>query len=163
MNKVHMAVGSNLGNKLENCQKGIENLIKITKSRLIKCSPFYKTAPEYYEDQDWFVNGVFILETKLDYLELLKQAKKIEKDSGREEKTIRFGPRILDLDILLYDNIIIDSELLSIPHPRIHERRFVLQPFCDIDPDCIHPVLNKKMQMLLDELTCDEKKVIKIE
>ena len=86
--------------------------------------------------------------------------KAIESAAGRIQNSIKFGPRILDLDIILYDDIIIDSSDLVVPHPRMHKRRFVLQPFCDIDSRLIHPVLKKEMQYLLDGLNDNGQRII---
>jgi 2-amino-4-hydroxy-6-hydroxymethyldihydropteridine diphosphokinase len=86
--------------------------------------------------------------------------KRIEAEAGRKEHAIRFGPRVLDLDILLYNDRIVDTSFLKIPHPRMHKRRFVLKPFCDIDPDKVHPVLNKDMAYLLNALDDQWQKVI---
>ncbi|CAN2039823.1 2-amino-4-hydroxy-6-hydroxymethyldihydropteridinediphosphokinase [Candidatus Magnetomoraceae bacterium gMMP-15] len=156
----YMAVGSNIGQKLNNCINGIKNLINNTGSVLKAHSDFYKTEPLYVEDQDWFVNGVFKIKTNLDPFELLDQAKAVERDAGRDFKTIRFGPRILDLDILFFDDLVINTNKLILPHPKIHERRFVLQPICDIEPDLVHPVLNKTMSQLFINLKDSEKMVI---
>jgi 2-amino-4-hydroxy-6-hydroxymethyldihydropteridine diphosphokinase len=95
------------------------------------------------------------IETDLDPLSLLNVLKSIERAAGRVKDTIRFGPRILDLDIILYDNLVMDTPPLSVPHPRMHKRRFVLKPLCDIDPNIIHPVLHRTMESLLEDL--DEK------
>ena len=99
------------------------------------------------------------LETSHDPYELLDQIESIQRAAGRIKDPIRFGPRILDLDIILYDDRIIDSERLVVPHPRMHKRRFVLKPICDIDPSIIHPVLKKEMQFLLKCLGDDKQKV----
>ena len=91
------------------------------------------------------------LKPHLDPFELLKKLKSIEPDAGRVDDPIRFGPRILDLDIILYDDLVTNCSELIIPHPRMHKRRFVLRPICDIDPEIVHPVLKKEMQDLLDD------------
>jgi 2-amino-4-hydroxy-6-hydroxymethyldihydropteridine diphosphokinase len=111
-------------------------------------------------DQDWFVNIAVKIETTLDPFQLIKKLKKIETDSGRIADTIRFGPRILDMDIILYDDMVIDSKDLIIPHPRMHERCFVLKPLCDIDSEIIHPLSGKKIKALLDNLNNEGQKVI---
>jgi len=105
-----------------------------------------------YADQEWFANVVIKIETELDPFRLLKRLKDIECDVGRRDQDIRFGPRILDMDIVLFDDMVIDTSDLVIPHPRMHKRRFVLQPVCDIDPNVIHPVFNADAKCLLDQL-----------
>jgi 2-amino-4-hydroxy-6-hydroxymethyldihydropteridine diphosphokinase len=100
------------------------------------------------------------LETELDPFQLLDQIKSIQRAAGRKQDIIQYGPRILDLDIIFFDDLVIDSERLVVPHPRMHKRRFVLQPICDIDPTIIHPVLKKNMQSLLARLGEDEQRVI---
>ncbi len=160
MTKAYISVGSNMGKKLDNCKKGIELLEDYGPIKIIAISKFYKTEPVDYLDQDWFVNAVFAVETELLPDELLKILKKIESDAGRGEKGIRFGPRVLDMDILLYDDLIMDTPRLVIPHPRMDKRRFVLAPLCDIDPFVIHPVLKKNIRQILDDLEDDEQKII---
>ena len=147
-----ISVGSNLGDKLDNCNMGINALDRRDTARVIDRSPFYKTEPVDYIAQDWFVNAAFKLETTLKPLQLLDELLKIQSQSGREKNPIRFGPRILDLDIIFYDDLVLESDKLIIPHPRMHKRRFVLKPICDIDPTFVHPVLNKEIQTLLNNL-----------
>ncbi len=148
----YICVGSNLGDKLENCRKGIDELIRDKACRLIVQSPVYKTEPVDYEDQDWFVNYVVKITTTFDPLELLDNLKSIEHHAGRSHDVVRFGPRVLDLDIILYDQRVMDHPRLVIPHPRMHKRRFVLKPVCDIDPHISHPVLGRTVQSLLADL-----------
>ena len=148
----YISAGSNLGNKLENCRNGIANLIRSGKTRLLDQSNVYRTEPVDYLDQDWFVNLAVKIETDLDPLPLLDRLKSIEQEAGRTPGGIRFGPRMLDLDIILYDDLVLHDPQLTIPHPRMHKRRFVLQPICDIDPEITHPVLHRKMKSLLENL-----------
>jgi len=157
---VFISVGSNLGNKLFNCQNGIAALERTGASVVKDRSKFYKTEPVDYNNQDWFINGVVKIETTLDPFQLLDELKSIEQDAGRSNDTIRFGPRILDLDIVIYDDIVIKSSTLIVPHPKMHKRRFVLKPFCDIASNIVHPVFKKDIQNLLDNLGDNEKKVV---
>jgi len=157
----YISLGSNIGDKLSNCRKGIAALTDSGTCILQAQSEFYMTEPVDYTDQDWFVNAVIKIVTELDPLQLLRELKSVEAQAGRTE-TIRFGPRVLDMDILLYDNIILDDARLSVPHPRMHQRRFVLQPICDIDPTVIHPVLHKNMQFLLNHLEDNEQRIVPI-
>jgi 2-amino-4-hydroxy-6-hydroxymethyldihydropteridine diphosphokinase len=156
----YVAAGSNIGNKLLNCKNGIDALTSANQTVLKDESKFYRTEPVHYKEQDWFVNWVVKIETPLDPFELLQELKSIERDTGRVYNPIRFGPRILDLDIILYDDVVKNSADLIIPHPMMHQRRFVLQPICDIDPKIVHPVLKKNMQYLLDILDENEQRVI---
>lgn len=156
----YISVGSNIGNKLLNCQKGISALTKSGRSVIIGQSNFYKTEPVDYTDQAWFFNSVVKIETALDPFQLLYELKIIEKNTGRTEDQIRYGPRILDLDIIFYDNIVINSSELIIPHPKMHKRCFVLKPICDINPKFIHPVLEMDMQYLLNNLDDKEQRVV---
>ncbi len=162
MSDLHIAyisVGSNMGDKPENCQKGITSLSETGTSRILAQSRIYATEPVDYEDQDWFINTMVKLETSLDPFQLLDQIELIQRAAGRIKDSIRFGPRILDMDIILYDDCIIESERLLVPHPRMHKRRFVLKPICDIDPYIIHPVLKQEMQFLLQRLGDDKQRV----
>ena len=156
----YIGAGSNMGDKLSNCKNGISTLTT-TRDVVEKAwSRFYKTEPVDYKDQDWFINVVVKVETTLAPLELLKRLKSIEREAGRVEGAIRFGPRILDLDIILYDDLVTNSSELVVPHPRMHKRRFVLRPICDIDPTIVHPVLKKEMQALLDVLDENDQRIV---
>lgn len=152
MSVVYLSIGSNLGNRYKNIRYGIDRLLGLESSSVVSRSSLYETEPVGYESQDWFLNAVIKIETMLQPVELLMNLKSIEADSGRDFNQVRFGPRILDLDILLFDNLVVDSEKLVIPHPRMHERRFVLKPLCEIDPFLIHPVLNKSVAQLMESL-----------
>jgi len=125
-------------------------------------SAFYKTSPVDYSEQDWFVNAVVKIETALKPFELLDLLGSIEKAVGRVQNPIRFGPRVLDMDIILYADYVIETDRLIIPHPRMHKRRFVLQPICDIDATIKHPVLGQDVRILLDSLGDDKQKVLEI-
>ena len=150
----YISVGSNLGNKLENCRQGIQSLTEHN-VWIAAQSNLYQTEPVGYKDQGWFINFAVKIETDLDPFQLMQRIQTIQRKAGRIHDEIRFGPRILDLDIILYDEVVIHSPQLIVPHPRMHERRFVLQPLCDIDPTIIHPVLRMEVQSLLN--TLDEK------
>jgi 2-amino-4-hydroxy-6-hydroxymethyldihydropteridine diphosphokinase len=156
---VYLSVGSNLGDRLKNCRDGIAALTEAGDIELGKQSAFYKTEPVNYRDQDWFVNCAVRIYTGVDPFNLLKRLKRIETDTGRQEKTIRFGPRILDLDIIFYDDRVIHSPELTIPHPRMHKRHFVLKPICDIDPHIVHPVLKEGLVELLTRLDTKNQRI----
>jgi 2-amino-4-hydroxy-6-hydroxymethyldihydropteridine diphosphokinase len=157
---VYIGAGSNIGDKRFNCQNGIDMLVKSGDAVVTGRSRFYKTEPVDFAAQDWFVNCVVKIETALDPFVLLAELKSIERRVGRVDDTIRFGPRILDMDILLIDDLVINSPKLVVPHPRMHNRRFVLQPMCDIDATVMHPVLMKNMQGLLEMLDATKQRVV---
>lgn len=157
----YISVGSNIGDKLLNCKKGVEVLTDLGVVAIIAWSHFYKTSPVDYKDQDWFVNAVVKVETILKPADLLKEIVSVQHNAGRIYDKVRFGPRILDLDIILYDDLVIDSPGLTIPHPRMHKRLFVLKPLCDIDSSVIHPVLKKDIKWLLDSLDDNEQEIIR--
>lgn len=156
----YISVGSNLGHKLDNCRAGIAALTDSAHVRLIDQSPVYRTEPVDYLDQDWFVNYVVKIRTDLDPLDLLEFIHSIEHTAGRLRDSVRFGPRVLDLDIILFDDLVLDDSTITIPHPRMHKRRFVLKPICDIDPDINHPVLQQTMLTLLANLDDAEQRII---
>lgn len=158
-----VSVGSNLGEKIENCQKGINGLLADGRSVLVKSSSFYRTSPVDYKDQDWFVNLVVKIKTSLNPFDLLDKMQGIEKAVGRKTSAVRFGPRVLDLDIIFFDDQVIQTDTLEIPHPRMHKRRFVLKPICDIEPSMMHPLLGKEMRSLLTILQDSEQRVMKIQ
>ena len=152
-------MGSNIGDKQANCQQGIDRLLASGKASLVKTSRFYRTSPVDFLDQDWFVNAAVKIETGFEPVELLDTLQSIQQQAGRLKGGIRFGPRILDLDIIFYDQLVMKTPLLEIPHPRMHKRRFVLQPICDIDPDIVHPLLNIPLKSLLNQLDDNEQEV----
>ena len=157
-----ISVGSNLGDKEANCRRGIEGLLEPGKASLVKASRFYRTSPVDYLDQDWFVNAAVQIETHLEPLDLLAFLQTIQQQAGRKKGGIRFGPRVLDLDIIFYDQLVMKTTSLEIPHPRMHKRHFVLQPICDIDPDITHPLLNIPVKSLLNQLGDNEQEVFEL-
>ncbi len=153
MVRVYLGLGSNIGNKEHNIQKAlffIKELYTIT-----KISKLYLTEPVGYKQQDWFLNCAVEIETKVHPEIILASTQMIEKKIGRTETRMN-GPRTIDIDILLYGDRIVNRVNLIIPHPRLHERRFAIQPLLDIDPDLRHPVLNKTMQQLYNALSRTE-------
>jgi 2-amino-4-hydroxy-6-hydroxymethyldihydropteridine diphosphokinase len=147
-----ISIGSNLGDKIDNCQSAIEKLSRLEGTALLAASPFYRTAPVDFLDQDWFINAAVKLGTGLGPLRLLEMLQEIQRGAGRVTDPIPFGPRIIDLDIIFYDDAVIETAELVLPHPRMHKRAFVLQPICDIDPQLVHPVFHRQVQDLLGEL-----------
>lgn len=156
---VFIAIGSNLGDKLTNCRQAVQRLTMRPDVRLVVASPYYRTAPVGFTDQDWFINAAIRIETRLEPLALLDCLKAIEQALGRQAGGVRFGPRPIDMDIIFYDDVRIATERLEIPHPRMHKRRFVLQPICDIDPAFVHPALNQSMRYLLDNIDDPEQEI----
>jgi len=152
----YVGIGSNLGDKIEQCRKAISEILAIHGHRLLAQSSFYKTQPMGYPDQDWFINGVIQIETDLGPLELLRKLKEIESKMGRKE-TFRWGPRVIDLDLLLYDDLEMKTDELEIPHPQLTRRQFVLIPLVEINPDLIHPAFKKTMRELLLEIKEDQR------
>ncbi|MFZ5565252.1 MAG: 2-amino-4-hydroxy-6-hydroxymethyldihydropteridine diphosphokinase [Thermodesulfobacteriota bacterium] len=153
--EVHVAyisMGSNMGERAANCARAVEILAATDGVRVIGRSRLFSTEPVDYTDQQWFVNGVVKVETTLSPPELLARLKEIERRAGRTASAVRFGPRVLDLDIVLFDDMVMEADGLVIPHPRMHRRRFVLGPFCDIDPEVVHPVLKQSMRQLYEGL-----------
>lgn len=149
--KVYIAAGSNLGNKEETLKEAIDKIDKRKDCVVTKVSNFYTTDPVGYEDQDQFVNCVFEIDTLQTPSELMDTLLEVEKDFKRE-RIIRWGPRTLDLDIIFYDDIISYDEHILIPHPRAHERQFVMKPMCDINPYYVHPIYRKRVMDISSEL-----------
>lgn len=156
-----IGIGSNLGDKSKNIEDAIRLVSELDSTKVVKISSFYKTEPVGYVDQDWYVNAVIKIVTNLPPKELLSSLLKIEKDLGREREK-KWGPRIIDLDILFYEDLIVNEKGVMIPHPHLHERNFVLKPFCDIEPGFVHPIFKKDISTLYSELQ-NKERVIKIQ
>lgn len=156
MSVAFIGLGSNMGDKIANVKKAIEELGKIPGNEVLAISSLYKTEPVGDIEQDWFINAAAKIETALSPQRLLKTLLDIEKDMGRVRE-IKWGPRIIDLDILLYDDLILEEEGLIIPHPYLHERGFVLAPMAEIAPDVIHPRLMRGMSQLMNMLNDNNK------
>ena len=149
--KAYIAIGSNLGDKEENLKSSIEKIQEHTYIKVTKISTFIETEPVGYLDQDKFLNGAIEIKTLLTPKQLIKYLLSIELELKRE-RIIKCGPRTIDLDVLLYDDIITWDEEIIIPHPRMHQRVFVLKPLSEIAPFVVHPLLNKRIINLLEEL-----------
>ena len=143
----YISAGSNIGDREANLGFGARRLGGC--GTILKASSFYETEPVGYADQSWFLNQVFELETALTPRELLVLCNEIERDGGRV-RTFPNAPRTLDLDILLYGDLIISEPDLVIPHPRMTERRFVLEPLAEIAPNLTHPIEKRIISNLLD-------------
>lgn len=152
----YIGIGSNQGDPVENCRRAIEGIVSDERNRLVRRSSFYRTEPMGRKDQNWFVNGVALVETSLGPGEMLEFLLSLEKEIGRVRRE-RWGPRVIDLDILFYGEKVIDEENLQVPHPRLHERKFVLIPLKEIAPDLKHPCLGKTISQILSALEGEEK------
>jgi 2-amino-4-hydroxy-6-hydroxymethyldihydropteridine diphosphokinase len=146
---VYIALGTNLGDRLSNLRAAIESMQP--EISVLAKSHVYETPPWGYEDQPAFLNMVVKAETGLEPESLLRYLKQLEVELGREQN-FRWGPRLIDLDILFYDDLVIDTPPLVIPHPRLHERAFVLVPLMDVAPELVHPVFQKSISALLTEV-----------
>jgi len=155
-----ISIGSNIGDKYANCIKGIEYINQLYRTKVVDIAHFYKTDPVDYKEQDWFINSALKIETELDPETLMANLKKIEQRLGQYEKMMRFGPRILDLDIIFYEDMVINTEILTIPHPRMDKRCFVLKPLCDIAPETVHPVLGYSVANLLKAVEDEHEQVV---
>ncbi|HEY9122682.1 MAG TPA: 2-amino-4-hydroxy-6-hydroxymethyldihydropteridine diphosphokinase [Brevefilum sp.] len=150
--QVFLALGTNIGDREANLFKARKALPpKVT---IIKESPIYVTPPWGFEDQPEFLNQVLEVRTKLRPGRLLAHLKRIEKKMGRQ-KTFRNGPRLIDLDILFFGQRVVKRSKLCIPHPRLHERSFVLVPLKDIAPEFNHPVLNMTVESMLAKINTE--------
>lgn len=147
---VYLSIGSNLDKREENCLMAID-LLEERGIIVMAKSSLYETEPWGVKDQPYFINMAVAVETDLSPDELLRVVKEIEKDMGRTE-TYKWGPRIIDIDILLYNDLVYETSNLKIPHPFMHERDFVLRPLSEIAPDKVHPVLKRTIRELLQNL-----------
>lgn len=149
--KAYIAIGSNMGDREQYLRQGVEALEQCPDIRVKKVSDWIETEPYGVVDQDRFLNGCMEIETLLPPEELLTFLQKVELDNERV-RDLRWGPRTLDLDMIFYDNEIIDTDRLKVPHVDMHNRDFVLVPLKQIAPNYCHPVLHKTIDMLLKEL-----------
>lgn len=148
----YLSIGSNIGDKKRNLNDAIALLHRAEEIEVIAVSSFYMTEPQDFKAQDWFLNAALKINTSLDPEELLTVLKRLEKTMDKTGKEFRFGPRTIDLDIIYYSNRIFKTGILEIPHPRMHERCFVLVPLCDIGLEAIHPIFNLRSDELLKKI-----------
>ena len=153
MSTAYLLLGSNLDNRLDALEKSRDWLSKYA-GRIIDCSSVYESEPWGFESDVKFLNQVVVIETSLDPPALLDTLLQIEKRLGRMRKvTPGYESRTIDIDILFYDDRIILNEQLTVPHPRLHERRFALVPLTELNGELVHPVLGKSVRQLSEECT----------
>lgn len=158
MNKAYIALGSNIEPRHFYLKEAVRQLAADT-VRLVRESSIYETDPVGYTDQSQFLNMVVEVDTELNPSQLLEVCQSIERSLGRERE-IRWGPRTVDLDILLYNDEIVETKQLTVPHPRMHERGFVLVPLAEIAESFVHPIACKTINELLSLIPAAEKKGI---
>ncbi|MGA9542374.1 MAG: 2-amino-4-hydroxy-6-hydroxymethyldihydropteridine diphosphokinase [Candidatus Sulfotelmatobacter sp.] len=152
-NLAYLSLGSNVGDREGQLREARTRLGTI--GRVIAVSSVYETEPVEFTQQPWFLNCALALETSKTPQELIAAILHIEEEMGRR-RVQKKGPRSIDIDILLFDGMVVDSTDLTIPHPALHQRRFVLEPLTEIGPEVFHPVLKKTVRELLDGLTAGQ-------
>ena len=146
---VYLGLGTNLGDKEQNLRMSIKK-IEEGIGNVVSLSAFYATAPWGFSSENSFLNAAVCVETTLLPLQVLEETQRIERELGRTEKSVNglYADRLIDIDLLLYDDRVMDAEGLILPHPLMTERRFVMEPLSEIAPDVVHPVLHKTMKEL---------------
>lgn len=149
--KVYLSIGSNIGDRLGHLNDAINRINDTEGIRVSKVSKFIETEPWGNEDQESFLNGAIEIKTILNPIELMQKLLNIELDMKRT-RIIKWGPRNIDIDVIFYDDLVLDNESCTIPHPRMEERLFVLEPLNEIASNKVHPILNKRVFRLLEDL-----------
>lgn len=150
---VYLCLGSNSGDSFKLIEQAVSFLNLSEDIKLIRTSALYETEPWGVKDQNWFLNIAVEIKTNLPANDLLMKLQNIEKTLGRNrEKERRWGERPIDIDIIFYDSKILNTPVLTVPHPHMHERAFVLVPLLELIPDFVHPLLNKTVSQLYDDL-----------
>ena len=158
--RAYIGIGSNLGDRRANCREARQRIEQLANTRVLKESSLYESEP-HGDAKTWFANSVIEIETELSAPDLLKRLKAIETTMGRKRvRGKRWGSRIIDLDILLFDMEKIEKRNLKVPHPELPNRRFVLVPLSELAPQLIHPGLNLSISMLL--ATCKDTKKVQL-
>ena len=153
INRAYLSLGSNLGDKSANLNKAIE-LLKERAGEVLAVSSFYETAPDGFISENSFVNIALSLDTRLDVYVLLDVCEEIERELGRTTKSVNlnYSDRLIDIDILYFNNMQLATERLTLPHPRMHKRQFVLEPLAEIAPKFRHPITGMSTVKMLKEL-----------
>lgn len=146
-----IGIGANLGDPAAQCRDAVQRVGTTPGVHVLRCSSLYRTAPVGPKDQGWFINAVAEVRTGLSPGDFFAALKAIERQMGRTDGP-RWGPRVIDLDILLYGQEVVDIDGLKIPHPEMHRRRFVLAPLCELASYAIHPAFGVSARGLLDRL-----------
>jgi 2-amino-4-hydroxy-6-hydroxymethyldihydropteridine diphosphokinase len=154
--RVYIGIGSNVGQNKDNFLEAVDRLAKLPDTKILKESSLYESEP-LGDSRDWYVNGAIEIETKFKPEMLLNKFKNIERAMGRKKVKKRWGARIIDLDILLYDGLVMKKKNLHIPHPEMPNRKFVLIPLSEIAPQVIHPELGVTISELLVNVKDDKK------
>jgi 2-amino-4-hydroxy-6-hydroxymethyldihydropteridine diphosphokinase len=162
MKTAYIGIGSNMDDPRRNCLDALDRMGRIDDCRIISVSGLYLTEPVGVKTREWYINGAVSISTGLSAYDLIRKLLDIEKDMGRV-RTIKWGPRIIDLDILLFGRDIINDKILTVPHPMMHLRRFVMAPMADLAPDLMHPVLERTMIELYREIPPDNQVIKRVE
>ncbi len=163
MNEIYLSLGSNQGDRIENLREAVKNIEKQI-GQTIKVSSYYETEPWGFTDDTNFINQVIKIKSDLTPDTILEKSLEIEKVLGRKRlpSKQRYSSRNIDIDVLFIDDMVIDTENLTVPHAHIHKRNFVLQPMCEIDSSFVHPTMQKKISQLTEECV-DDMRVCKVE
>jgi 2-amino-4-hydroxy-6-hydroxymethyldihydropteridine diphosphokinase len=162
MKIAYIGIGSNMGDSQRNCREAIERTGALDECSVISVSSFYFTEPVGVKAQEWYVNGAVSVSTTMSAQDLLKALLQVELHMGRI-RLEKWGPRVIDLDLLLYGQDIIDETDIKVPHPLMHMRKFVMAPMSELAPDLIHPLFGKSMMELLKEIEVNNQAIKRLE